>query len=72
MKAANPAVTGILPVYGDMRNIIPQAGGRWLNQQDVDDRRRVAVLGDELATLLFERAVARSGSRSTSATRRSS
>jgi putative ABC transport system permease protein len=53
VKAANPAVTGILPVYGDMRNIIPQAGGRWLNQQDVDDRRRVAVLGDELATLLF-------------------
>jgi putative ABC transport system permease protein len=54
VKAANPAVTGILPVYGEMRNIIPQAGGRWLNQQDVDDRRRVAVLGDELATLLFE------------------
>jgi putative ABC transport system permease protein len=53
IKAANPAVTGILPVYGDMRNIIPQAGGRWLNDQDVADRRRVAVLGDELATLLF-------------------
>ena len=27
IKAANPAVTGILPVYGEMRNIIPQAGG---------------------------------------------
>ena len=36
-----------------MRNIIPQAGGRFLNDQDVADRRRVAVLGDELATLLF-------------------
>lgn len=54
IKAANPAVTGILPEYGDMRNIIPQAGGRWLNDQDVADRRRVAVLGDELATLLFD------------------
>lgn len=53
IKAANPAVTGILPEYGDMRNIIPQAGGRFLNDQDVEDRRRVAVLGDELATLLF-------------------
>ena len=53
LKAANPAVTGILPEYGDMRNIIPQAGGRFLNAQDVEDRRRVAVLGDELATLLF-------------------
>lgn len=53
IKAANPAVTGILPVYGDMRNIIPQLGGRFLNEQDVAERRRVAVLGDELATLLF-------------------
>ena len=54
VKAANPAITGILPEYGDMRNIIPQMGGRWLNDQDVADRRRVAVLGDELATLLFD------------------
>ena len=53
VKAALPAVTGILPVYGDMRNIIPQPGGRFINDQDVADRRRVAVLGDELATLLF-------------------
>jgi putative ABC transport system permease protein len=36
-----------------MRNIIPQAGGRFINQLDVDKRRRVAVLGDELAGLLF-------------------
>ena len=53
IKAANPAVTGILPVYGEMRNIIPEQGGRFINDQDVADRRRVAVLGDELATLLF-------------------
>lgn len=52
-KAASPAVTGVLPVYGEMRNIIPQQGGRFLNDLDVADRRRVAVLGDELATLLF-------------------
>jgi putative ABC transport system permease protein len=52
-KAALPAVTGILPEYGEMRNIIPQAGGRFINDQDVAERRRVAVLGDELATLLF-------------------
>ena len=53
VKAALPAVTGIIPEYGEMRNIIPQAGGRFINDQDVADRRRVAVLGDELATLLF-------------------
>jgi putative ABC transport system permease protein len=36
-----------------MRNIIADQGGRFLNQDDVDQRRRVAFLGDELARLLF-------------------
>jgi putative ABC transport system permease protein len=53
LKAATPAITGILPVYGEMRNIIPQPGGRFISDRDVADRRRVAVLGDGLATLLF-------------------
>ena len=53
VKAASPAVTGILPIYGLMRNIIPEAGGRFINDRDVAERRRVAVLGDELAKLLF-------------------
>jgi putative ABC transport system permease protein len=53
IKSANPNITGVYPVYGDMRNIIPDTGGRFLNQRDLDARRRVAVLGDELATLLF-------------------
>lgn len=52
-QGANPNITGILPVYGDMRNIIPEQGGRFINQLDVEQRRRVAVLGDELAKLLF-------------------
>jgi putative ABC transport system permease protein len=55
LKAATPAVTGILPAYGEMRNIIPRAGGRFISDRDVTDRRRVAVLGDGLATLLFGR-----------------
>ncbi len=54
-QAANPNITGILPAYGEMRNIIPQPGGRFIDRLDVDQRRRVAVLGDELATLLFGR-----------------
>lgn len=53
VKAAAPAITGILPIYGLMRNIIPEAGGRFINDRDVAERRRVAVLGDELAKLLF-------------------
>ncbi|OLE56108.1 MAG: hypothetical protein AUG74_20055 [Bacteroidetes bacterium 13_1_20CM_4_60_6] len=40
-------------MYGYMRNIIPEAGGRFINDRDVAERRRVAVLGDELAKLLF-------------------
>jgi len=53
VKSANPNITGIYPVYGEMRNIIPATGGRFINQRDLDERRRVAVLGDELAQLLF-------------------
>lgn len=52
-KSANPNITGIYPAYGDMRNIIAAPGGRFINQRDLDERRRVAVLGDELAQLLF-------------------
>jgi putative ABC transport system permease protein len=52
-QSANPNITGVYPVYGDMRNIIADSGGRFLNQRDEDERRRVAVLGDELAGLLF-------------------
>ncbi|MFQ6045632.1 MAG: ABC transporter permease [Gemmatimonadales bacterium] len=53
-SAANPNITGIYPVYGEMRNIIPEVGGRFINELDQRERRRVAVLGDELATLLFQ------------------
>lgn len=52
---ANPNITGVLPVYGDMRNIIADRGGRFITDVDVAERRRVTMLGDELATLLFER-----------------
>jgi putative ABC transport system permease protein len=52
-NSASPNITGVLPVYGDLRNVIPEAGGRFLNQPDVDQRRRVAVLGNELKRLLF-------------------
>src|SRR5207248_5312684 len=31
----------------------PEAGGRFVNDRDIAERRRVAVLGDELAKLLF-------------------
>jgi putative ABC transport system permease protein len=54
INSANPNITGIYPVYGLMRNIIPEMGGRFINESDQAQRRRVAFLGDELAELLFE------------------
>ena len=48
-----PAITGIYPIYGDMRNVIPEMGGRFINDLDLEKRRRVVVLGDEIKNLLF-------------------
>lgn len=50
---SSPNITGVYPIFGEMRNIIPERGGRFLNDLDMAERRRVAVLGDEIATLLF-------------------
>jgi putative ABC transport system permease protein len=36
-----------------MRNVIPAAGGRYVNDVDLDRRRRVVFLGDELKQDLF-------------------
>jgi putative ABC transport system permease protein len=52
--SANPYVTGIIPEYAAMRNIRMQAGGRFINEVDVDQRRRVAVLGTGLDSLLYK------------------
>lgn len=48
-----PYVSGVEPMYGDMRNVIPEQGGRFLNQPDMDNRRRVAFIGDQVKTALF-------------------
>lgn len=53
IQAANPNVTGIYPVYGDLRNVIADSGGRFINDRDLAERRRVAVLGIELKKLMF-------------------
>jgi putative ABC transport system permease protein len=49
----NPGVTGIYPVYGEMRNIIPEMGGRFIDDLDMQQRRRVVVLGDKVKEFLF-------------------
>ena len=50
----NPGITGIYPQYGDIRNINPEAGGRFIDALDVQGRKRVVVLGDEVKNFLFK------------------
>lgn len=44
---------GVIPSYYELRNIYPQEGGRWINDLDMQERKRVIFLGDELKRLLF-------------------
>ncbi len=52
-KVKNPNITGITPIYADMRNVFPRAGSRFINELDIKLKRRVIFLGDELASFLF-------------------
>jgi len=53
-KRRNSSIGGVYPVYQDLRNVFEQPGGRWLNENDMEDRRRVIFLGNNLALNLFE------------------
>jgi putative ABC transport system permease protein len=44
---------GVNPDFSDMRSVFPAAGGRFLNERDLVDRRRVLFLGDSIAARLF-------------------
>ncbi|MEO8276053.1 MAG: ABC transporter permease, partial [Thermoanaerobaculia bacterium] len=52
-KALSVDVSGSNVEFGTMRSMNPQVGGRFLNQLDLDERRRVTFLGDQLAVDLF-------------------
>ncbi len=49
----NPEISANGPLFAAMRNIFPASGGRYVNDLDVDRRRRVIFLGDKLAKDLF-------------------
>jgi putative ABC transport system permease protein len=48
-----PNVAGVVPEYGPIRHVWPDAGGRWINDLDIRDRKRVVFLGDKLKEYLF-------------------
>ncbi|MDZ7315209.1 MAG: ABC transporter permease [candidate division KSB1 bacterium] len=52
-RIAKPPVTGVMPEYGLMRNIIECDGGRWINEMDMAEKRRVVFLGNAIRDLLF-------------------
>jgi putative ABC transport system permease protein len=53
-RQALHGVRGVNPVYGEMRAERPAPGqGRFINDQDVEERRRVAFVGREVYRKLF-------------------
>lgn len=57
LRAGNAKTTtymeGVYAAFGEMRNIHPAPGSRFLNQVDIDRKRRVLFLGNKIAELLF-------------------
>ena len=51
-RVENAIVRGVYPEYGEMRNEQPEEG-RWISQEDFQERRRVVFLGWRLRQKLF-------------------
>ena len=49
----SPQMSANSPIFAVMRNIVPASGGRYINDVDMDRRRRVIFLGDKLKKDLF-------------------
>lgn len=52
-KTLAASTSGANAEWGVMRNMIPTEGGRFFNERDVAERRRVVFLGDQLEIDLF-------------------
>ncbi len=51
-RLQNTAIRGVYPVYGEIRSEVASEG-RWLSQEDLNERRRVIFLGGRLTRKLF-------------------
>ncbi len=49
----NTNLSAVYPVFQDLRNMVPAEGGRFLNPLDLDERRRVVFIGDQVEKDLF-------------------
>jgi putative ABC transport system permease protein len=52
-KVLSKHVNGVYPNYEQLRSFIPAMGGRMVNKLDMQQRRRVAFLGDKVSLELF-------------------
>jgi putative ABC transport system permease protein len=52
-QAAWTHMEGVFPSFASLRRTWPAPGGRFINDVDVQNRRRVVFLGGEIATELF-------------------
>jgi putative ABC transport system permease protein len=48
-----PGITGADPEYGILRNVYPDTGGRFISQLDIPARKRVAMIGTKVKSILF-------------------
>jgi putative ABC transport system permease protein len=53
LKTVAVDVSGVAAEFGSMRNLIPEAGGRFINAVDVAEQRRTLFLGDKIAKEIF-------------------
>lgn len=52
-KTVSQSVIGVKPEWGVVRNMIPEAGGRFLDEIDYEYRKRVVFLGNNIRNDLF-------------------
>jgi putative ABC transport system permease protein len=52
-KTLSTDTSGVTPQFGAMRNLIPASGGRFIDDLDMAEQRRVAFIGDKLAENIF-------------------
>ncbi|HET8796645.1 MAG TPA: ABC transporter permease [Thermoanaerobaculia bacterium] len=52
-KTLSTDISGVTAEFGDMRNLIPEMGGRFINPIDDAQQRRVIFLGDRLKQNIF-------------------
>jgi len=52
-RTMNEQIVGVEPAFGELRSCFPQDGGRFINEEDIREHRRVAFLGDNVKEHIF-------------------